>query len=234
VSAGATATAGRSVTSDAPLFASTRRFYAQARRPPPRRFRPRRRGDRGAGHLLRQRLRSGGRSACPPPRSRALQPAGRAIARLSAGHGPCACTVGAGRSTGSQAQSLYRCGPGCPPGSEPLRTRPDPPVVETSSRPPQAGLEGQVPLLLSPGALPPAGRLVWRSPVGSTGRGGLETRRSSVWLSSTSRNFCACTRSGSPRRTARCVRWSSGCSGPSSPVGSSIAVSPAPGVGRAA
>jgi len=55
-----------------------------------------------------------------------------------------------------------------------------------------------------------------------------------VWLSSTSRNFCACTRSGSPRRTARCVRWSSGCSGPSSPVGSSIAVSPAPGVGRAA
>ena len=59
------------------------------------------------------------------------------------------------------------------------------PVVETSSRPPQAGLEGQVPLLLSPGALPPAGRLVWRSPVGSTGRGGLETRRSSVWLSRT-------------------------------------------------
>jgi hypothetical protein len=32
-----------------------------------------------------------------------------------------------------------------------------------------------VPLLLSPGALPPAGRLVWRSPVGSTGRGGRES-----------------------------------------------------------
>ena len=29
------------------------------------------------------------------------------------------------------------------------------------------------------------------SGVGSTGRGRLETRRSSVWLSSTSRNFCA-------------------------------------------
>ena len=137
-----------------------------------------------------------------------------------------------GGAPGVRRRASIRCGRGCPPGSEPLRTRPDPPVVETPSRPPQAGLEEAA--LLSPGALPPAGRLVWRSPVGSTGRDEPASRRSSVWLSSTSRNSCACTRSASPRRTARCVRWSSGCSGPSSPVGSSIAVSPARGVGRAA
>ena len=47
-------------------------------------------------------------------------------------------------------------------GTADLRTPPDPPVVETTSRPLQAGLEGQPPFLLSPDALPPAGRLVWR------------------------------------------------------------------------
>ncbi len=101
------------------------------------------------------------------------------------------------------------------------RTRPDPPAVDTSARPLGAGLEGQGPHVLSPGALPPAGRLVWRSAVGSTDRGGPASRRFTVWSSSTSRSFSECTRSGSTGCTARCVRSSSGCSGHSSPVDSS-------------
>jgi hypothetical protein len=92
-----------------------------------------------------------------------------------------------------------------------LRTRPDPPAEDTFSRPLRAGLGGQPPLLLSPGALPPAGRLVWRSPVGSTGRGGLGIRRSSVWSSSTSRNCCACGPSASHAPTGPCAQWSSAC-----------------------
>jgi hypothetical protein len=38
-----------------------------------------------------------------------------------------------------------------------VRTRPDPPGAETSSRPPGAGLQGTDALVFSPGALPPAG-----------------------------------------------------------------------------
>ncbi len=78
------------------------------------------------------------------------------------------------------------------------RTRSDLRPAKTLLRPPQTGLEGQAPLLLLPGALPPAGRLVWRSPVGFTGRGGRGSRRFSDWSSSTSRTSSASTRRGSP------------------------------------
>jgi hypothetical protein len=70
------------------------------------------------------------------------------------------------------------------------RTRPDLPAFETSSRPPGAGLEGTDALLFSPDALPPAGRLVWRSAVGSTSRGVHASRRSTAGSSSTPRSCC--------------------------------------------
>src|SRR3990172_10409595 len=64
-------------------------------------------------------------------------------------------------------------------------TCPDAPPVQTPHPPFARGYEGR----FSPVALPPAGRLVWRSSVGSTGRGGLGTPRFSVLLSGTSRSF---------------------------------------------
>lgn len=83
-------------------------------------------------------------------------------------------------------------------------------------------------------SLPPAGGLAWRSVRGCTVRGGRGSPRSSGSSSSTSRSSSVLIRRGSPRRTARCARWWSGCSGPSSHVGSSSAASHALGVGRAA
>jgi len=67
-------------------------------------------------------------------------------------------------------------------------------------------------------SLPPVCGLVWRSVRGCTGRGGRGSPRSFVWSSSTSRSSCACTRSGSPRRTARSAPWSSACGAGSSRV----------------
>ncbi len=97
------------------------------------------------------------------------------------------------------------------------RTPPDPPVAETGSPPARGGLEGAGPLLLSPGVLPPAGRLVWRSAVGSTGRE--RARESPLYRlvdAATLRSYCESGPPVSPGSMARCGRWSSGCSAGSS------------------
>jgi len=86
-----------------------------------------------------------------------------------------------------------------------LRTRPDPPAVETSSRPLQAGLSEVA--LFSPGALPPAGRLVWRSRVGSTG-----PRTRCVPAPSAGDDGAVRGRARQPRDAVRCDRRWGDCS----------------------
>jgi len=88
-------------------------------------------------------------------------------------------------------------------------------------------------LLLSPDALPPAGRLVWRSVAGSTSRDGRASHRFTIWSSSTSRSCCESGPSASLGSMTRCGRWSSGCCEGSCAVASSNTALPGFGARRA-
>jgi hypothetical protein len=71
---------------------------------------------------------------------------------------------------------------------------------------PAVGKHDVQPLLFSPDALPPAGRLVGRSVVGSTSRDGPASRRSFVWSSSTSTSCCESGPRASLASTGPCRR----------------------------
>jgi len=149
----------------------------------------------------------------PGPASWDWLSSGRSGPTATAPRPDASSTTGPGPAAAGLTTTPHPRDPVCPVLRGPqrrLRTRPDSPAVEASAHPLRRVLGRQ----LSPDALPPACRLVWRSRVGSTSRRtrclagaiGPRRRRCTKWCATTSR-----------RCTGRAAMVRSRCASPSTP-----------------
>ena len=170
--------------------------------------------DGGAGRDLDDLDRSPRRSPARRPRSSVAAPApgrrlpdGRADGLAPRGRGRARPRGERGVAPGRGQRGRPRLGPrgGCAPARRPATPRlsrpqtphprvglemdlPRPWPAQTRAVVGRSDREGRLPIVPAP--LPPASGWAWRSPAGSTGRGGRASRRSTAWSSSTSRDCC--------------------------------------------